>query len=287
MKYALGDLTIDTGRQSVSRSGIPIALPKLSYDLLLVLIRAAPNLVSQNELMRQIWPGLVVSLDTVGKRVTLLRDALDEDSRAPRYIGAIRGRGYQIIAAVCEVPGPIAELPEEGYGVTPRLSPEPTLPIVESPVAALIARFYYRGSWPGVLLAFAVIALCCVGIWHLLPPTQASDVNVDVIPNVFAGTWTGTLETCSPASTYSGPFAVAISNTNSKLLHLVYYGYGPDGAMDLTGSYDLKVAGNQAKSVSPAGITYTLQNEELRVNYDAICQHGSLRKQALTFATRN
>jgi len=45
MKYSVGDLSIDTGRQLVMRAAGPIPLPKLSYDLLLVLVRAAPNVV--------------------------------------------------------------------------------------------------------------------------------------------------------------------------------------------------------------------------------------------------
>jgi hypothetical protein len=101
------------------------------------------------------------------------------------------------------------------------------------------------------------------------------------MPNVFAGTWFGSLETCSPATTYSGPFAIAISNTDSGLLHLVYYGYGSDGAINLTGSYDLRTTGNTARSVSPAGITYRMENHELIVSYDEICQHGILRRQSL------
>jgi TolB-like protein/DNA-binding winged helix-turn-helix (wHTH) protein len=103
MKYNLGDLTIDTGRQLVSRGAEPIPLPKLSYDLLLALLRTAPNVVSLDELMRLVWPGIVVSPETVSQRVKLLRDALNDDPRAPRYIGGLRGRGYQIVAAVTEV----------------------------------------------------------------------------------------------------------------------------------------------------------------------------------------
>ena len=106
MKYSLGDLTIDTGRQFVGRAAIPIPLPKLSYDLLLVLIRAAPNLVSLDELMRMVWPGIVVSPETVSQRVKLLRDALEDDPRVPRYIAGLRGRGYQIVAAVGEIDDP-------------------------------------------------------------------------------------------------------------------------------------------------------------------------------------
>jgi TolB-like protein len=108
MKYSLGDLTIDTGRQFVSRAAIPIPLPKLSYDLLLVLVRAAPNLVSLDELMRLVWPGVVVSPETVSQRVKLLRDALEDDPRVPRYIAGLRGRGYQIVAAVGEIGDPPA-----------------------------------------------------------------------------------------------------------------------------------------------------------------------------------
>ncbi len=103
MKYSVGDLTIETGRQLVIRATESIALPKLSYDLLLILVRAAPNLVSLDELMRLVWPGIIVSPETVIQRVKLLRDALDDDPRVPRYIGALRGRGYQIVAAVKEI----------------------------------------------------------------------------------------------------------------------------------------------------------------------------------------
>src|SRR5277367_2205165 len=103
MKYRVSDLTIDTGRQVVSRATDPIPLPKLSYDLLLVLVRAAPNLVSLDDLMNLVWQRIIVSPETVSQRVKLLRDALDDDPRVPRYIGGLRGRGYQIIGAVSEI----------------------------------------------------------------------------------------------------------------------------------------------------------------------------------------
>jgi adenylate cyclase len=102
MKYTLGDLIVDSGRQQVSRGTDPVPLPKLSFDLLLALMRAAPNVMSLDELMRLVWPGIIVSPETVSQRVKMLRDALDDDPRAPRYIGGLRGRGYQIIAAVEE-----------------------------------------------------------------------------------------------------------------------------------------------------------------------------------------
>jgi TolB-like protein/DNA-binding winged helix-turn-helix (wHTH) protein/Tfp pilus assembly protein PilF len=124
MKYVVGDLSIDCGPQSVSRAGVVIALPKLSYDLFLVLIRAAPDVVSLDELMRQVWRDVVVSPDTVGKRVMLLRAALGDDPSAPRYIAALRGRGYHIIAQVCAltevIPAPLAT---DGHGAANPVPP--------------------------------------------------------------------------------------------------------------------------------------------------------------------
>jgi DNA-binding winged helix-turn-helix (wHTH) protein len=101
--YGISDLVIDLARQRVTRAAEEIALPKLSFDLLLVLMRAAPAVLSNNELMARVWPGLVVSPETVSQRVKLLRDALGDDPRAPRYIAGLRGRGYRLIPEVRSV----------------------------------------------------------------------------------------------------------------------------------------------------------------------------------------
>ncbi len=72
----------------------------LSFDLLMVLVEDAPNLVTPDELMKRVWPGVVVNPETISQRVKLLRHALGDDARSPKYIGAVRGRGYRAIASV-------------------------------------------------------------------------------------------------------------------------------------------------------------------------------------------
>ena len=99
----IGDLRVDTGTATVSRAGQCLQLPKLSFDLLLALARAAPNLVAIDELMDRVWPGLVVEADTVSQRVTLLRKALGDDPRRPRYISGVRGRGYRLACPVTRI----------------------------------------------------------------------------------------------------------------------------------------------------------------------------------------
>jgi DNA-binding winged helix-turn-helix (wHTH) protein len=104
--YQVADLTVDTGRVTVQRAGQPIAVTGLSFDLLVALIKAAPRVVSQDELMDRVWSGLVVGPETVSQRIKLLRDALDDDPKHPRYIAGVRGRGYRLLPDVIRVGGP-------------------------------------------------------------------------------------------------------------------------------------------------------------------------------------
>jgi TolB-like protein/DNA-binding winged helix-turn-helix (wHTH) protein/Tfp pilus assembly protein PilF len=102
-QFYLADLHVDLGLQSVRRDTVDIPLPKLSFDVLLALARAAPNIISIDELMSQVWQGLVVNPETVSQRIKLLRDALGDDPQAPRYITSMRGRGYRLLPAVIPI----------------------------------------------------------------------------------------------------------------------------------------------------------------------------------------
>jgi TolB-like protein/Flp pilus assembly protein TadD/DNA-binding winged helix-turn-helix (wHTH) protein len=111
--YRVGDLLIDIGRQRVTRESVELSLSALSFELLLALARAAPNVLSFDQLMERVWPGLVVTPETVSQRVKLVRDAIGDDSQSPRYIAGVRGRGYRMVASV------IPELPSTALPPTP------------------------------------------------------------------------------------------------------------------------------------------------------------------------
>lgn len=106
MRYTVGDLTIDVEGERASRDGREIPLPKLSFDLLLALVRAAPALVPVRRLLEQVWPGVVVGPETVSQRIKLLREVLGDSVDQPRYIASVRGQGYRIIAPVAAVQTP-------------------------------------------------------------------------------------------------------------------------------------------------------------------------------------
>jgi TolB-like protein/DNA-binding winged helix-turn-helix (wHTH) protein/Tfp pilus assembly protein PilF len=99
-RYQVDDLIIDLAPRWVRRAETVIPLKALSFDLLVALVRAAPNLVSFDQLSERVWPGLVVTPETIVQRVKLLRSALGDDAHAPRYIEGVRGRGYRMVAEV-------------------------------------------------------------------------------------------------------------------------------------------------------------------------------------------
>ncbi len=108
--FLVGDLYVEVGARRVTRADIEIALPNLSLELLVSLIRVAPNFLSNDSLMARVWPGQIVTPETVAKRVNLLRVALGDNAHEPRYIAGARGRGYRLVAAVSPAVRPAARV---------------------------------------------------------------------------------------------------------------------------------------------------------------------------------
>lgn len=164
--FLVGDLYIDVGQQRVTRAGSDIALPNLSFRLLAVLVQGAPNIISHESMMTQVWPGLVVSPETVNKRVNLLREALGDDPREPRYIAGVRSRGYRLIAPVSVATnGPQqADRAASGTSYT-----EPPLPSARSLEQATEVprnvRPYLPGGAKSALLGICLIASAAIAVW--------------------------------------------------------------------------------------------------------------------------
>ena len=101
----IDDLTIDLARRKVyDRKRNEIVLSALSFDTLRALINAAPAAISADEIIERAWRGAIVSDDAVTQRIRLLRKALGDDPRKPRYIETQRNAGYRLIPPVTDVP---------------------------------------------------------------------------------------------------------------------------------------------------------------------------------------
>ncbi len=117
-RYRLLDLTVDLARQRVEREGTPLDVAGLSFQLLACLIGHGDRVVSFDELIAEVWAPAVVNEETVTQRVRLLRQALGDDARQPRYIRTVRGRGYQLGAP----PEPATESNPRRHTVWPAIA---------------------------------------------------------------------------------------------------------------------------------------------------------------------
>jgi TolB-like protein/DNA-binding winged helix-turn-helix (wHTH) protein/Tfp pilus assembly protein PilF len=166
--FVVGDLYLDVGQQRVTRAGSDIALPNLSFQLLLALVRAAPNVLGNESLMTQVWPGLVVSPETVNKRVNLLREALGDDPREPRYITGVRSRGYRLIASVSRATegALLPNLPTPIPEGSPRAAdlPIPVVPIETPQTDAPKSRLPW-GRWAALsVLTAGLLIAATIGV---------------------------------------------------------------------------------------------------------------------------
>lgn len=99
-RYLAGDLLVEVDTLSVSRTDQEIHLAKLSFDVLVTLLRHAPDVVSKEQLMSEVWKGVIVEPDTVNKRINMLRESLADTDRSSPLIRGVRGRGYSISVPV-------------------------------------------------------------------------------------------------------------------------------------------------------------------------------------------
>jgi pimeloyl-ACP methyl ester carboxylesterase len=92
----------------LGRSG-PVALTPKSLALLEYLAARSGRLITKQELLDAIWPGVYVADGALKVCVREIRRALDDDARAPRFVETAHRRGYRFIAPVKRIVVPIQE----------------------------------------------------------------------------------------------------------------------------------------------------------------------------------
>lgn len=96
----------DVHRTITTPGGRLVRLEPKAFDLLLYFAGHPAETLSRDRLIADVWGGKFVTDDAVMVAVYALRQAFEDDSKAPRFIETIRGRGYRWIATPSEKPAP-------------------------------------------------------------------------------------------------------------------------------------------------------------------------------------
>ena len=101
---AAADATLEFGRfrvllrrRQLEVDGVPTELGTRAFDLLLALLEANGSLVTREELISRVWPGIVVAEENLKVQIFALRKVLGEDRE---FLRTEFGRGYRFTAAV-------------------------------------------------------------------------------------------------------------------------------------------------------------------------------------------
>jgi non-specific serine/threonine protein kinase len=112
--YRFGAVEVRPAERQLYVGGQPAAVGARAFDLLLALIDHRDRVLTKNELLDLVWPGLVVEENNLQVQVSTLRKVLGNQS-----IATLPGRGYRFTLApddeapACPVPGLRHNLPAQ------------------------------------------------------------------------------------------------------------------------------------------------------------------------------
>lgn len=94
--FEVQDVRLDPESRTVWRGDTEIALSRKEFDLVLALISRAGEIVSRDQLMREVWHTTFwTSSKTIDVHLGWVRRKLGDDSRRPTLITTIRGKGLR------------------------------------------------------------------------------------------------------------------------------------------------------------------------------------------------
>ena len=94
---AIGPITLDDSSKTVTLDGEAVNLTPREYDILKLLMQNPGRVFHPRDLYRKVWNEEPYGAEsTVAVHIRHLREKLEIDPAAPRYIKAVWGQGYKI-----------------------------------------------------------------------------------------------------------------------------------------------------------------------------------------------
>ena len=104
-RYRFGAFEADAGTGELRRKGLLIRLNGQPFQLLILLIERQGQLLTRDEIARELWPdGTVVDFEHgVNSAVNRIREALGDSAADSRFVQTLARRGYRFVAPVEQV----------------------------------------------------------------------------------------------------------------------------------------------------------------------------------------
>lgn len=191
--YTFDQFTVDLSRASVLRNGERVNLRPKAFNALQYLLDNRGRIVTKEELIRALWPRVIVTDDSLTKCIAEVRAALSDDEH--HYLKTVPRRGYLFDAPVTDVadePLPAAAPGEVSVARAASAAArdgdstsEQTPPIEAPPVGAAPTAHGHR--WVGLAITVALVAGVAIGASYWLrraaePQRATLPKSVAVLP---------------------------------------------------------------------------------------------------------
>ena len=186
--YKLGDYEIDVLRRQIRLNGEVVPIQQKPFEVLLALIARAGEVISKDELMREIWQEAFVEESNLTQSIFLLRKAFSDKASGSRYIVTVPGRGYQLgVMPVAVGESAAAAEIERLENAAPDL-PLADLPMADRPLANLPLAVPRNATQPKsrltlVAVAFLLLAMLGWVAWRSLRPAPFAHFSVKRLTN--------------------------------------------------------------------------------------------------------
>ena len=199
--YAFGPFRVDPEKEKLFRDGKPVPLTPKALQILLVLLRHGPEVVSKDALMKAVWPDTFVEEANLSRNIFLLRKALGEGPQDHCYVITVPGRGYRLAEDV-------------------RLVPEREVSIVVAAHSKIQVEVKESRPW-GQIAALAAVAAAVIAVaagaarlfWHRSPMLTERDTVVlaDFVNSTGDSVFDGTLRQGLAVQLEQSPFLSLVS----------------------------------------------------------------------------
>src|SRR5262245_37416806 len=111
--FRLGDWLVRPSLATIERGAEAMHVTPRSMAVLIYLADARGEVVSRNELLDAVWPGMAVTPDALSQCVVELRKAFRDDPKQPAVIQTIPKLGLRLLTPVMPVTAPEVEAQPE------------------------------------------------------------------------------------------------------------------------------------------------------------------------------
>ena len=101
-RIVFGPFCLDLANECLWRDSRSLPLRPKAFAVLSYLARRPGQLVKKEELLDAVWPETFVGDAVLKVTIRQLRDVLEDDAKAPSYIGTAHRRGYRFIGGIAE-----------------------------------------------------------------------------------------------------------------------------------------------------------------------------------------